>query len=151
MGKFIAFIFAILWVQFAEAQVTVPASVFSSCDNVTAFDKNSIPDLGLIIYSDDEETVWNALRLAIFSQGKGDTVVVFVLGKAVDTFMKEQAETEIFNIQIISDAFLRNGGNIYLCASCAKIRNTDEIQSCTITSMEDLYNIVQKSKKVLTF
>jgi hypothetical protein len=30
-----------------------------------------------VIYSNDAETVWNAFRLAYYSQSKGDTVSVF--------------------------------------------------------------------------
>lgn len=124
---------------------------FSPCENVTAFNKNSNPDLGIIIYSDDAETVWNAMRLAVYSQSKGDSVVVFVTGKGVDAYMKTQNDSDIYNIQIISDKFLSNGGNIYACATCAKTRETEEIQSCTITSIADMYQIIMRSKKLVTF
>ncbi len=123
----------------------------SPCETVTTFDKTSTPDLGLLIYSDDAETIWNAMRLAVYSQSKGDLVVVFVLGKATDAYIREQEESDIYNVQKISDTFLSNGGNIYLCATCAKARNTEEVQSCTITSIADMYEIVKRSKKVLTF
>ena len=33
--------------------------------------------LGIVIYSDHSETVWNAYRLANFSLNKGDKVKVF--------------------------------------------------------------------------
>jgi uncharacterized protein involved in oxidation of intracellular sulfur len=124
---------------------------YFACENVIAFEESLTPDLGIIIYSDDVETVWNAMRLAVYSQTKGDTVVVFVLAKGVDAFMLEQDASAQYNVQEISDTFLRGGGFIYLCATCAKTRNTEEIQSCTITSIADLYSIVNKSKKVLTF
>lgn len=124
------------------------AQVLSSCENVTAFNQASNPDYGIIIYSNDSETVWNALRFANFSQGKGDSVVIFVLGKGVDVFMKDSSK---FDIQGLSQKFISNGGNIYTCGTCAKMRGTDEIQSCTITGMGDMYMIIKRSKKVLTF
>ena len=83
------------------------SQVASSCENVTTFSKNSKPDLGIVIYSGDAETVWNALRLATLSQSKGDTVVIYVLGKGVDVFM---AENKTFDIKALSDKFWANGG-----------------------------------------
>lgn len=39
--------------------------------------------IGLVIYSDDTETVWNAMRLANFSRNQGDTVNIFLLGRGI--------------------------------------------------------------------
>ena len=39
--------------------------------------------IGIVIYSNDTETVWNALRLANYSKNQGDTVSIFLLGKGV--------------------------------------------------------------------
>ena len=36
--------------------------------------------LGIVVYSNDPETVFNAFRLGVFSLGKGDSVRVFLLG-----------------------------------------------------------------------
>jgi hypothetical protein len=75
-------------------------------------------------------------------------VVVFVIGKAVDVFMKD---TSKFDILKVSEQFVSEGGDIYTCATCAKMRNTDNVQMCTITSIFDLYEIVNRSKKVVSF
>ena len=40
--------------------------------------------IGMVIYSNDTETVWNALRLANYSKNQGDTVRIFLLGKGVE-------------------------------------------------------------------
>jgi len=40
-------------------------------------------NLGIIIYSSDAETVWNAFRLGVFSLKEGDEVKVFLLAKGV--------------------------------------------------------------------
>jgi tRNA 2-thiouridine synthesizing protein D len=124
------------------------AQLFSACENVTAFNKSRTPDIGIIISSGDAETVWNALRLGIAAQSKGDTVVIFVIGKAEDVFMNDSSK---FAIQKTSEQFVGNGGDIYACATCAKMRHTDNVQMCTITSVFDLYEIVKRSKKILTF
>jgi sulfur relay (sulfurtransferase) complex TusBCD TusD component (DsrE family) len=124
------------------------AQLFSGCENVTAFSKSRTPDLGIVISSGDNETVWNAIRLGIAAQSKGDSVVIFVISKAVDVFMKD---TSSFNIQKISQEFVSKGGDIYTCATCAKMRGTEEVKSCTITSVYDLYEIIKRSKKVVSF
>ena len=124
------------------------AQLFSACENVTAFNKSRTPDIGIVISSGDSETVWNALRLGIAAQSKGDSVVIFVISKAVDVFMKD---TSRYEISKTSGQFVSSGGDIYTCATCAKMRNTENVQMCTITSIYDLYEIVKRSKKVVSF
>lgn len=110
--------------------------------------KSSPTSIGFIIYSNDSETVWNALRLANYSRDEGDTVCVFLLGKGVeldnlvktDKDLKEQA-----------DKFLDNGGTILGCGTCLRSRNNKEPQVCKFSSLSDLYEIVRKNKIVLTF
>ncbi len=124
------------------------SQLFTACENVTAFSKSRAPDIGIVISSGDAETVWNGLRLAIAAQSKGDTVVIFVIGKAEDVFMND---TSKFDIPKTSQQFVGNGGNIYACATCAKMRHTENVQMCTITSIFDLYEIVKRSKKIVSF
>jgi len=128
--------------------ITGFSQLFSGCENVSAFNKSRTPDIGIVISSGDAETVWNALRLGIAAQSKGDSVVVFVINKAVDVYMKD---TSKFEIQKTSLQFLAKGGDIYTCATCAKMRNTENVQMCTITSIFDLYEIIKRSKKIVTF
>ncbi len=124
------------------------SQLFAGCEGVTAFSPSRTPDLGIVISSGDAETVWNAIRLGIAAQSKGDSVVIFVIGKGIDVFMKDSSK---FDIPKTSQQFLYNGGDIYTCATCAKMRHTDNVQMCTITSIYDLYEIVKRSKKVVTF
>jgi uncharacterized protein involved in oxidation of intracellular sulfur len=138
----IALVFSLFVAQSGFTQL------FSACEGVTAFNKSRNPDLGIVISSGDAETVWNALRLGIAAQSKGDSVVIFVINKAVDVFMKD---TSKFDIPKTSFQFVSNGGDIYTCATCAKNRNTENIEMCTITSIYDLYAILKQSKKSITF
>jgi hypothetical protein len=132
--------------------LAISASGFSQlgagCEGVSIFKKSSSPDLGIILSTNDAETIWNALRLAIYSQEQGDTVSIFVLGKALDVYIND---TSKYKINELSLKFFTNGGYIYACATCAKQRNTENVPSCTVTSIKDLYLIVKRSKKVLTF
>jgi uncharacterized protein involved in oxidation of intracellular sulfur len=76
--------------------------------------------IGIIIYSNDSETVWNALRLANFAKSTGDTVSVFLLGKGVelDNLIKDNKD-----VKEQSELFLNNGGSIFGCGTCLRSRN----------------------------
>ncbi len=143
MKKVILFFGLIVLSSFAISQQYI-----SNCEKYTVFNVNSSPDLGIVIYTDDAETVWNVLRLATYAQSQKDTVVIFLLGKGLDGF---QSENEKFPLENLKDLFVGNGGQIIACGSCAKIRETEEISMCTISSLADFYQIIQQSKKVLFF
>lgn len=110
--------------------------------------KHSPTSIGMVIYSNDVETVWNVFRLANHSKNQGDTVQVFLLAKGVevDNLVKENEDLEE---QV--NLFLENGGEIQGCGTCLKSRNMDGPQICTFSSMADLYELVRKNKIVLTF
>jgi uncharacterized protein involved in oxidation of intracellular sulfur len=127
---------------------TLKSQVFNTCENLSVFDKARKPDLGIIISSGDAETVWNALRLALVATSKGDNVVVFVINKAVDVFINGDIKYDV--IKISRDLTVKNV-DIYTCASCAKTRNTENVQMCTITSLYDMYEIINNSKRVINF
>ena len=104
--------------------------------------------LGLVIYSDDIETVWNALRLANFSKKQGDTVNIFLLGKGVEleNLIKESKE-----IDEELELFLKDGSSIMGCGTCLKSRNNNEPQTCKLSSLKDLYELIRENNIVLTF
>ncbi len=124
------------------------AQEVSSCEQYSVFDTTSTPDLGIVIMTDDVETVWNALRLATYSQRKGDLVVLFLIGKGLDGF---EAKSETYELEPLKDKYFDNGGQIIACGTCAAQRKTEEIALCTIASISDLYYIIKKSKKVISF
>jgi uncharacterized protein involved in oxidation of intracellular sulfur len=104
--------------------------------------------IGMVIYSNDVETVWNALRLANYSKIQGDTVHIFLLGKGVelDNLVKTNQD-----LAEQSSKFLDNGGTILGCGTCLNSRNNKEPQVCKFSSLKDLYEIIRKNKIVLTF
>jgi len=104
--------------------------------------------LGIVIYSNDPETVWNAFRLANFSINKSDEVKVFFLGRGVET---EFISTEHFNINDQIKSFVEKNGKIYSCGSCLKIRQTGGTHNCPISTMQDLYDIISSSDKIISF
>ena len=104
--------------------------------------------LAIIIYSNDPETVWNAFRLGIFSRKQGDTVSVFLLGKGVEV---ESLDRDKFDITGQIHSFLDIGGAILACGTCLKLRQSEELGICPISTMQDLYTLIHDSDNVLSF
>lgn len=104
--------------------------------------------LGIIIYSTDVETVWNAFRLGVFALKEGDAVNLFLLASGVEC---ESLDTERFSVTGQMAEFVEKGGKILACGTCLKIRNSEGTELCPLSSMKDLYEIVRDSDKVVSF
>jgi len=104
--------------------------------------------LGLVIYSNDPETVWNVFRLGVFSLKKEDTVKIFLLAKGVEC---ESLDTDRFNVTKEMRSFVELGGEILACGTCLKIRQSEGSDICPLSTMADLYEVIHESDKVLTF
>jgi uncharacterized protein involved in oxidation of intracellular sulfur len=103
---------------------------------------------GIIINSDDPETVWNAFRFGLKPLTKGDEVRVFLTGRGV---VAESLDTEQFPVTQMMKDFQDMGGEVLCCGSCAeKVRGITP-QHCPIGGMNEMYEIVAESDKVLTF
>ena len=134
----------------------IPLTIFlflslSSFTNYTSPEENNktLPtSIGMVIYSNDVETIWNALRLANFSKKQGDTVHIFLLGKGVEV---DNLVEENKDLKEQVDSFLENGGTILGCGTCLHSRKNDEPQVCKFSSLKDLYQLIRENKIVLTF
>lgn len=104
--------------------------------------------LGIIIYSNDQETVWNALRLANFSIKEGDTVKVFLLAKGVEY---ESLDSDRFNIKALAKSFIDGKGKILACGTCLKSRRSEGSMICPISTLKDLYRMIKESDKIISF
>lgn len=104
--------------------------------------------IGIIIYSNDPETVWNAFRFANFALKEGDKIKVFLLGKGVEC---ESLDTDKFKVTEQMQTLVDDGGEIFACGSCLKIRQSEGSEVCPLSTMKDLYDIVIDSDKVVTF
>jgi uncharacterized protein involved in oxidation of intracellular sulfur len=104
--------------------------------------------LGIVISSNDPETVWNALRLGSFALGQGDAVHVFLLGKGVEC---ESLDTEHFAVTKALQELADRGGKIDACGTCLKLRNAGAGEVCALSTMQDLYRLTRESDRVLTF
>jgi uncharacterized protein involved in oxidation of intracellular sulfur len=104
--------------------------------------------IGIVIYSNDPETVWNAFRFGNFVLKEKDQVKVFLLAKGVEC---ESIDTEKFKVTEQIQSFVDSGGKIFACGTCLRIRGMEGSQNCPMSSMKDLYEIIKESEKIVTF
>ena len=105
-------------------------------------------EIGIVIYSDDSETVWNAFRVGNFAVKEGDEVKVFLLGRGVEC---ESLDTDKFKVTEQMQTLVDNGGEIFACGMCLKIRQSEGSEICPLSTMKDLYEIIKGCNKVVTF
>jgi uncharacterized protein involved in oxidation of intracellular sulfur len=103
--------------------------------------------LGIVIYSTDSEAVWNAFRLGVFALKQKDSVKVFLLAKGVEC---EKLNTEQFKVAEMMQSFVDEGGQIFACGTCLKLRNSEGSELCPLSTMKDLYEIIRDSDKIIT-
>ena len=104
--------------------------------------------IGMVIYSNDPETVWNAFRFGNFAIGEGDSVKVFLLAKGVES---ESLNTDKFKVTDMIRRFVENGGKIFACGTCLTIRKKEGSEMCPLSTMQDMYDIIKWSNKDITF
>jgi len=104
--------------------------------------------LGMVISQTDPETVFNALRLALYSLQQGDNVRIFLSGKGVEVDRIEDAK---FDVKGQAQKVLDAGGQFLACGTCLKLRQSTRSEICPLSTLKDLYEIVRNFDKVLTF
>lgn len=104
--------------------------------------------LGIIIHSADPETVWNAFRLGAFALKAGDAVAVFLLAKGVEC---ESLDTDRFAVTTQMKALLEQGGKILACGTCLQLRDSAGTELCPLSTMQDLYELIRDSDRIVTF
>jgi len=104
--------------------------------------------IGIIISSNDAETVWNAFRYGNFALKDGDGINVFLLAKGVEA---ESLDTDKFAVTQQMKDFVKAGGKIFACGTCLKLRNTGPTEVCPLAGLKDMHAIIKESDRVLTF
>ena len=103
--------------------------------------------IGIVLQSNEPETVWNALRFGTTALDADHDVKVFMLGKGVEL---EQIKSEKFDVQSVIKTFLDKEGEMQACGTCLTSRNTKSTV-CSVSTMANLLRIVEESDKVLVF
>ena len=103
--------------------------------------------LGMIITQTESETVFNALRLALYSLQQGDHVRIFLSGKGVDI---DKINDPKFDVKGKAKEVLDAGGQFLACGTCLKLRNSPGSEICPLSTLKDHYEIVRDSDRVYT-
>ena len=103
--------------------------------------------LGMIITQTEPETVFNALRMALFSLQQGDKVRIFLSGKGVDM---DQIEDPRFDVKEQARKVLDAGGELLACGTCLKLRDSQGSELCPLSTLKDHYEIVRDSDRLVT-
>jgi len=103
--------------------------------------------LGMIITQADPETVFNALRLALYSLEQGDEVRIFLSGKGVEM---DQIQDSKFDVKTQAAKVIDAGGQFLACGTCLKLRKSAGSDICPLSTLKDHYEIVRDSDKLIT-
>ena len=107
--------------------------------------------VGIVLYSNDPEVVWNAFRFANFAIAMGDSVKFFLIGNGVESVAAEKLDTEKFKSSEQLKTTLRTGGKMFACGTCLEMRKLKAPPEFTVGTLKEMYEIVKESDKVLTF
>lgn len=105
--------------------------------------------IGIVLNTNEPETVWNVFRFGNEALNKKHSVKIFLLGRGVEA---EGIKDEKFKfIDGAIKKFVNNQGIILACGTCLKIRQKEKSKICPISTMEEMMQLVEESDKVLTF
>jgi sulfur relay (sulfurtransferase) complex TusBCD TusD component (DsrE family) len=79
---------------------------------------------------------------------EGDEAKVFPLARGVEC---EALDTDKFGVTEQMQSLVDNGGEIFACGMCLKIRQSEGSEMCPLSTMQDLYEIIKGSDNVVTF
>lgn len=103
---------------------------------------------GIVLSSNDPETVFNAIRLANYARNEGDDVSIFLLGKGVEL---DTMGNGPFEIHKGAKSFLDAGGKILACGTCLELRDSEGSEICPVSTMGELYDLIDTSDRLVTF
>jgi len=75
-------------------------------------------NIGIIIHTNEQESVWNAFRYGNFAMKDGDGIKVFLIGRGVEA---ETLDTDKFTVTQEMKDFVKAGGKIFACGTCLKL------------------------------
>lgn len=103
--------------------------------------------LGITITQTDPETVFNTLRLALYSLQQGDQVRIFLSGRGVEI---DKIEDPGFDVKTQARKVLDSGGQFLACGTCLKLRESGGSEICPISTLKDHYEIIRDSDRLIT-
>ena len=101
---------------------------------------------GIIINTNEPETVWNAFRFGTTSLLNNHEVKIFLLGSGVES---ENIRDDKFNIQEQIQLFVENNGKIFACGTCLKIRQMQGSEVCPVACRSPACQTARSNRPVL--
>jgi uncharacterized protein involved in oxidation of intracellular sulfur len=105
-------------------------------------------NIGIIIHTNEPESVWNAFRYGNFALKDGDGIKVFLIGRGVEA---ETLDTDKFMVTGQMKDFVKAGGKIFACGTCLNLRNAGPTDVCPLASLKDMHAIIRESDRLVTF
>lgn len=72
---------------------------------------------------------------------------MFLLAKGVEC---DNLDNSVFPINDEIRSYLDKGGKTFSCTSCMNIRKKGSTEACLLSKMEDLYDIIIESDRVIS-
>lgn len=63
----------------------------------------------------------------------------------------EKLDTEQFKVTEQMQSFVDEGGEIFACGTCLKLRHSEGTELCPLSTMKDLYDLIKESDRVVSF
>jgi sulfur relay (sulfurtransferase) complex TusBCD TusD component (DsrE family) len=106
--------------------------------------------IGILVSTNDPETLWNAFRFANLCMNTDVTneVTMFLNAKAVDY---EKHDSGNFNLKELAKTFTLSDGILLACGKCLGFRGLEENEVCHKGSQKDLYEMLATSDKFICF
>ncbi len=105
--------------------------------------------LGIILQSNKPEHVWNTFRLGVTALKSNHHVEIFLMSEGSE--LGTIPDSDDFDISVKVAEFKDLKGEIYACGSCLKVRGKEESTICPVSTMSDLFKMIEGSDKVLVF
>ncbi len=103
--------------------------------------------LGIVITRTDAESVFNVLRLALYSLEQGDQVRIFLSGQGVEL---EEISSSRFAVKELAEQVLARGGEFLACGTCLQLRQRDGSEVCPLSTLADHYALIRDSDRLIT-
>ncbi len=104
--------------------------------------------IGIVLETKEDEKAWNAFRFGVKALGDDHTVRTFLLGEAVEC---EGVTGEPYDVAEQMKNFLEGGGQILACGTCLRSRNMEGSETCPVSTMQDLLDLVVWADRVVNF
>ncbi|MDI1471961.1 MAG: DsrE family protein [Thermodesulfovibrio sp.] len=106
--------------------------------------------IGILISTNEPETLWNAFRFGVLclNMDYDNEVIIFLNSKAT---AYEEADSEKFNIKELAKSFVLGGGKIIGCQKSMGLRGIEGGEICQKGGQKDLYELMVTCDRFICF